>query len=328
MSSAARRFKAAAWLGCAATLSSSLAHATIVERVVAVVGEQAIWLSEVRDRAKPFLLRLEQQAPDGAHRAAATSQLYAQLVEHLVEEELEQKAATRANMSVTAREVEDALVRVASQNNVTVAQVIEEAQRSGLTEAAYRTELKRQLLEAKLLNLRIQGRLRVTEEDTRAAYQALVHDERKQLAFEAAWIRISAPRTLVPQQLKQRRSEVERIAAEARSGLPFEELARRYSEDTATRSRGGMLGSLRPGQLPAAVDTASAGLDVGEVSDPIRVGDDFVILKVTARDKSQLPSYADARQELSQRVYMEKMGKARRHWLDGLRHQTHIEIRL
>lgn len=328
MNSAARRLKTAAWLGSAAALWTTLAQATVVERVVAVVGEQAIWLSEVRDRAKPFLLRLEQQAPDGAHRAAATSQLYAQLVEHLVEEELEQKAANRANMSVTAREVEDALGRVATQNGVTIAQVLEEAQRSGLTEPAYRSELRRQLLEAKLLNLRIQGRLRVTEEDTRVAYQTLVHDERKQLGFQAAWIRISAPRALSPQRLKERRTEIERIVADAKSGVPFEELARRHSEDPATRSRGGMLGSLRPGQLPAAVDAVSFGLDVGEVSDPIRVGDDFVILKVIARDKSQLPSYAEARQELSQRVYMEKMGKARRHWLEGLRRQTHVEVRL
>lgn len=318
----------AAPIGCAAALVTSAANATIVERVVAVVGEQAIWLSEVRDRAKPYLVRLEQQAPDGAHRAAATSQLFAQLVEHLVEEELEQKAANRANVTVTAREVEDALVRVASQNNVTVAQVIEEAGKTGLAEVAYRAELRRQLLEAKLMNLRIQGRLRVTEEDTRAAYQKIVHDERRQLGFQAAWIRISAPRNLAAAELKKRRADAERVAAEARGGLPFGDLARRYSTDPATRNRGGTLGELRPGQLPPAIDAVSLGLDVGEVSDPIRQGDDFVILTVTARDKSQLPTYAEARQELGQRVYMDKMSKAKRHWLDGLRRQTHVEVRL
>ena len=29
-----------------------------------------------------------------------------------------------------------------------------------------------------------------------------------------------------------------------------------------------------------------------------------------------------------ERLYLEKMGKARRHWLDSLRRQTHVEIRL
>jgi peptidyl-prolyl cis-trans isomerase SurA len=69
-------------------------------------------------------------------------------------------------------------------------------------------------------------------------------------------------------------------------------------------------------------------LDAGGVSEPVRQGNDFVILKVVSRDESQLPAYQDARDELSQRVYMEKMGKARTHWIDGLRRQTHVEVRL
>lgn len=312
----------------AAVLASGTASSTVVERVVAVVGEQAILLSELRDRARPFMLRMEQQSPDGAQRAAATSQLYAQLLDRLVEEELEQRAANRANVTVTAREVEDALTRVAAQNGVTVAQVVEEAAKSGLNEVAYRTELKRQLLEAKLLNLRIQGRLRVTEEDVRAAYQKLVQDERQRLGFRAAWIRVSAPRTLTPRELKQRRDRAEELVQLARSGAVFSELARKYSDDADSRARGGSLGALRPGQLPRAVDAVALGLQVGEVSDPVRLGDDFVVLKIQDRDESQLPPYEQAREELSQRVYMDKMGKAKRHWVDGLRRQTHVEIRL
>lgn len=321
------RFRALA-LGFALAIGASSAHATVVERVVAVVGEQAILMSEVRERARPFLVRIEQQSPDSAHRAAATSQLFGQLVERLIEEELEQKAANRANIAITPREVEDAIARVAAQNQVTVAQVIEEAAKSGMSEASYRLELRRQLMEAKLLNLRIQGRLRVTEEDVRAAYQALVAEERQKLGFEAAWIRVAAPRTLSARELKTRRGAAERVAQEARAGIDFTALARRYSSDAATRNSGGILGALRPGQLAAPLDSVARRLDVGQISDPIRHGEDFVVLKILSRDKSQLPSYEEARGELSQRVYMEKMGKARRHWIEGLRRQTHVEVRL
>src|SRR5689334_20409985 len=124
------------------------ARATVVERVVAVVGEQAVLLSELRERARPFLARIDQQSPDGAQRAAAASQLYAQLVQRLVDEELEQKAANRANVSISAREIDDALARVAAQNGVNVARVLEEAEKSGLSEQSYRQEIRRQLLEA------------------------------------------------------------------------------------------------------------------------------------------------------------------------------------
>jgi peptidyl-prolyl cis-trans isomerase SurA len=304
------------------------ASASVVERVVAVVGEQALLLSELRERAKPFLLQLGQQAEDEAHRAAATSQLYARLLRRMVEDELEQKAANRANLNVTAAEIDDALTRIASQNGVPVARVIEEATKSGLTEVSYRHELRRQLLEAKLLNLRIQGRLRVSDDDIRAAYQKLVIDERKQLAFRAAWIKIAAPRNLDATALRARRSEADRIVAEARAGADFAALARRHSADAATRESGGFLGRMKPGQLPPALDSVALGLDSGGVSEPLRYGDDFVVLKILGRDESQLPSFEEAKDELSQRVYLDKMNKARQHWMEGLRRQTHVEIRL
>lgn len=311
-----------------ALTTTSAASASVVERVVAVVGEQALLLSELRERAKPFLMQLGRQAEDESHRAAATSQLYARLLQRMVEDELEQKAANRANLSVTGAEIDDALTRIASQNGVPVARVIEEATKSGLTEQGYRQELRRQLLEAKLLNLRIQGRLRVSDDDIRAAYQKLVIEERKQLGFRAAWIRISAPRALDATALRTRRSEADRLVAEARGGADFAALARRHSVDPATRESGGFLGRMKPGQLPPALDSVALGLESGGVSEPLRYGDDFVVLKILGRDDSQLPPFEEAKDELSQRVYLDKMNKARQHWMEGLRRQTHVEIRL
>jgi peptidyl-prolyl cis-trans isomerase SurA len=318
----------AATLGSCLLLWASDGGATIIERIVAVVGEQAILLSELRDRARPFLLRMEQQPTDEAQRAAATSELYRRLVQRLVEEELEQKAANRSNITVTPREIDDALTRIAAQNNVTVGRVMDEATASGLTEQGYRQELRRQLLETKLLSLRIQGRLRVSEDDVRGAYQRLVVEERRQLGFKAAIIRISAPHTLGEKQLKERRDEADRVVAAARRGEDFTLLARKYSDDASTRGQGGLIGPLKPGQLPAALDAVALSLDVGAVSEPVRYGSDFVILKLVSRDESQLPAFEEARDELGQRVYMEKMNKARSHWIDGLKRQTHVEVRL
>jgi len=51
-------------------------------------------------------------------------------------------------------------------------------------------------------------------------------------------------------------------------------------------------------------------------------------VRVNSRDASQLPSFDEARRELGDRVYMDKMGQARRTWLDGLRRRNHVEVRL
>ena len=47
------------------------ADAAIVERVVAVIGERPILLSELRHRARPHLIAIAAQAPTPAQQAAA-----------------------------------------------------------------------------------------------------------------------------------------------------------------------------------------------------------------------------------------------------------------
>ncbi|MBM4361872.1 MAG: peptidylprolyl isomerase [Deltaproteobacteria bacterium] len=312
----------------AGLFGASAAGGAVVERVVAVVGEHAILLSELRDRARPFLARVEAQTSDPAQLAAARSQLYTQLVGRLVDEELQQRAANRANLTVGPREIEDALERVASQNGVTVERLVEEAAQTGLSEASYRQELRRQLLEAKLLNLRVQGRLRVTEDDVRATYQRIVVEERQKLAFRAEWIRVAIPATLPQPEQAARRALVTRLAARARAGERFQALARSHSTDRATRDRGGDLGWLNPGQLPGPANAAALALDAGGISEPFRLGSDLVVLRVVERAPSTLPGLTEARDELAQRAYMEKMNQARERWLEGLRRQAHVEIRL
>jgi peptidyl-prolyl cis-trans isomerase SurA len=320
---------ATALLFCVTISTPSLeARATVVERVVAIVGERAILLSDLRERAHPFLLRIQQEVPSGAQRAAAISQLYKSLIERMVDEELEQRAANRARIAVTAREVDEAIARIAAQNGLEIEQLVDEAVRSGLTERQYRNEVRRQVLEAKLLNLRLQGRVRVTEDDLRTAYRRILLEERRKLRYTPAWIRIDAPANLTRDELAKRRTLGEQIAAKARAGDDFAALARLHSNDAATRAAGGVLGEVAPGRLPREIERVALTLEAGESSPPIRSGDAFVIVKVLARQESSLPSFEQAREELAERVYLEKMNKARRHWLDGLRKRTHVEIRL
>src|SRR5690606_19312633 len=107
-------FAALAALSCVG-LSSNVARATIVERVVAVVGERAILLSDLKQRATPFLMKvLGQEMPD-AKSNAAISQVFRATLDRMVEEELEHKAAAQAHITVTSEEIDQALRVIASQ---------------------------------------------------------------------------------------------------------------------------------------------------------------------------------------------------------------------
>jgi len=309
-------------LGTALAVSvSHSARATVVERVVAIIGDRAILLSDLKARAQPFLVQVTQGVQPGAQRSAAISQVYKGVLDKIVDEELEERAAIQAKVTVTSKEIDDAIGRVAAQNQITTQKLLAEAARTGVSEVQYRDELRRQLLQAKLVNVRLQGRIRVTDDDLKEAYRKLVQEERQKLGLRVSWIRIPFGTDGSGRALAERVSE-------AAHRQDFAQLAREFSADRATSAEGGLLPQGKPADLPPSIARASLGLDVGEISTPLRVGDDYVIVRVNSRDASQLPSFDDARRELGDRVYMDKMSQARRSWLDGLRRRNHVEVRL
>lgn len=314
-----------ALLTASVTCFSGEAHATIIERVVALVGERPILLSELRERTKPFAQNLP---PTPSERAAAESELYSEMLGRMVDEELLRRVASEAQVSVDREEVEAAIARVASGNGVTVEELLAEVERSGVSAAQYRIELRRQLLDAKVLNVRLQGRIRISEDDVRAEYQQLVSSERQQLEFRAAVIRLDLPATATSTETAKLLAQARALAEQARNGDDFSELSRSHSTDAATRESAGLLPSMRPAQLPPELQSVVLKLEVGEVGAPVRSGNTLVIIKLLERAESSLPSYEKATGQLQQRVQMRKMEKARRTWLDGLRKRTHVEIRL
>lgn len=327
-------------LALAAALAyAAPARAVVVERIVAVVGDRPILLSDLRLRARPFLLQIQQRVPPGAQRAAAESKMFSDLIERMIEEELEAQAAERANITVTSEEIENAFRNIASSQGLTVEQLFAEARKTGLGEQDYRDEIKRQILEGKMLQLRVKGRVRVTEDDVRSMFERMVREERKQREYHAAWIVLHVPAGSSAAARAERAELAAELAERARRGEDFATLARRYSDDSATRDQGGDLGIRAPqGSLSAQMgrrptlgdplEPAAMRLEPGGVAGPIEVGDDFVVMKLISRQPSRYTTLEAARPEMLQRLQAEILEKAKTKWLDELKRRTHVEVRL
>jgi peptidyl-prolyl cis-trans isomerase SurA len=111
-----------------------IAPRRVVNRIVAIVDDVAITKREV-------------------DRRASSGRPAAEILNDLVEEELLATEADRRRIEVDRAEVDAALAEVAKQNNLTVAQIFEAAKQQGFgSEADYRAELKRQLLQLRVIN--------------------------------------------------------------------------------------------------------------------------------------------------------------------------------
>ena len=130
-------------------------HTGVIERVVAVVGHQAILLSELRARAKPYMSKIEKAIPDeGAQRAAARQEAMNDLLDRLIDETLIEAAAKKAGVTVAPDEIDAALKNIAVAQKVTVPALLQVAADQGWSERDYRDEVRHQIVEGKLLYVR------------------------------------------------------------------------------------------------------------------------------------------------------------------------------
>lgn len=329
---------AAALVASALLLAPGRARAIVVEKVVAVVGDRAILQSDLRRRARPFLQKIYATVPDGPQRTAEESKMYSDLAERMVDEQLENDAAVRASVTVSSEEVDNALANIAAMGRVSLTKLFEDVRfNTGMTEQEYRQEIRRQVLEGKLVQRLVQDRIRVTEQDLERMFDRVLKQERAARQYNPAWIVIRVGESPTAEAEKKGRELAAELVARARGGEDFATLAQQHSDD-GTRFKGGDLGIRAPQQSPAAMagkapvlaprlDQIAQDLDVGQVSEPIRYKDAWVVLKVVSRQPSRYTTLDAARREMIQRVKADQLESAKAKWLKDLRNRTHWEIR-
>lgn len=85
------------------------------------------------------------------------------------------------------------------------------------------------------------------------------------------------------QDVAEVQARAESIAAEARGGADFAELARQHSEDDGTREAGGDLGTIARGQMVPEFEGAAFALEQDEVSDPVTSMFGVHVIKATEK---------------------------------------------
>jgi peptidyl-prolyl cis-trans isomerase SurA len=310
-------------LAGSALLFAVPARATVVERIVAVVGDQPILLSELRHRARPALVRIYEQVPV-AQQKVAEAEMYKELLTNMINERLIALAADKLNVTVTTKEVDDQIKLRAADLKMQVAELVAEANRMGFSEDGFRDEIRREILYHKMLETRVRSRVRVTDDDVNDFYKNLQAKERAQQPFRASEIVIDLP---TGPGGEKARLLADALVKSARTGYDFATLARKYSI-APSREKGGDLGTKMPGGYGKLADEAVLRLDVGQVSEPLVVGATLVIVKVTQRAPSQIPPLDEVKDLIFRRVAQDQEQKQVKLWLDELKQGVYIDVRL
>lgn len=296
-------------------LMANSANADVVERVVATVNNEAIFLSDLRKRAVPFLPQVAEASTE-TERMARLKELYEELLTFLVDEQLIRQLASSGGIRVTDADVDNAIENLRLQNNMTEEEFKEALESQGLSQGQYRQDLKRQLIRLKVMNERVRSRVNVTEEQVRSRYEQRARAEGSELRFQVSHVVVPVAEGASAIQVAAKRQEAETL----RASLTPENFNAR-----APQLGGGDLGWLTRGDLPEELERALLPLNAGEISDPVRGGSGFHIFFLQDRQVGAgFPSYDEMKQELYREMLDAAMTRQEKIFLDEIRRKAVI----
>ena len=121
------------------------------------------------------------------------------------------------------------------------------------------------------------------------------------------------------------REKIEFVAEQLEKGAEFGDMAREFSDDTATGADGGDLGFITRGQMVEEFEEAAFSLEVGEVSGIVETQFGYHILKVFDREEGRMQEYDEVKESLS--TYLSELKKAEKweEFIMGLIDNAEIE---
>jgi len=321
-----KRFSNKVVLAAFAALAGSRAAAELVDRVAAVVNSEIITLSEVEKRAAPELALLTDATKD---RAAQRNKIIHEALDQLVADRLMDWQLKEQHVEVTDQEVDAAAENLKVQNGFDDKKLEEALKSQGMTVASWKNDvLRKQLARLKLIRSKVEGKVKVSDDDVRSAYQKWLRMEAGDAEVRARHILIKLDANAPPEEVERTRQKAQKITEEARQpGVDFAELAKRKGEG-ASAAEGGDLGYFPRGVMLAEFEKVAFALQPGEVSDPVRTSFGWHVIKLEERRAVPVKSYQEMEATLREKLRAAQLEKASESYIQELKQSAVVELKI
>jgi peptidyl-prolyl cis-trans isomerase SurA len=304
-----------------------------IDRIAAVVGEKPIFLSEVRRRVRPHFYRIDFMGGDPKDRDAAKRTAMREMVERMIDEQLEAADAEKTHISTDDAEIDGGIKQVLAQAKLSKDDLLAEVKKQGMTETEYRDEIRRQIIEGKLVQLRVRVRIKVGEPEARAVYATWVKEQTGENApIDVRMVAVQIPSGANADVQKAKETLATQIAAQAKSGTDFCTLVTKHTDDAATKNTCGSRGPMARAMLLADIAKAVAPLKPGETAGPILFTDPagskaYLVMQRAPGAAKPPPAFEKVKDQMTERAYREATERERKKWLEELRKGTYIEVK-
>jgi peptidyl-prolyl cis-trans isomerase SurA len=255
----------------------------VVDRIVAVVNDEVITERELAARVDFALRQLAQQGTQPPARQV----LERQLLERTINDRVQMQHARDTGTRVDDAELDRAMVKIAEQNKMTVAELRTVLAKDNVPYDKFREDIRSEITLSRLREREVAQKIVVTESEVDNFIQSQMAQPGRD-EFNVSHILVSVPEKATPEQIQERRVRAEQALAQIKGGADFRQVAAAVS-DGPEALQGGLLGWRESSRLPALFLDALRPMQAGQLSELLRSSNGFHIRRLNERRGGAAP---------------------------------------
>ena len=176
----------------------------------------------------------------------------------------------------------------------------------GKNSSKYQVPEKRSARYALLDLAKLRASINVSDDELRAYYNAHIDQYKVENRVHVEHILFKTVGK-TDAEVAEIRKKAEDVLNQAKHGANFEDLAKKYSEDDASKDKGGDLGWIVDGQTVPEFQQAAFTIPKGSISDLVKTQYGFHIIKVLDRETAHTKDFAEVRDTILPQVLDDKV---------------------
>ena len=299
--------------------------AKVVDRIVAVVNDDIILLSELDESFKSYADRIMAHGYSLEEERRTLFNVREEILNQLIDQKLTDQQIKRSKITVSDNEIDNSIERLKEANFFTDEELRGMLDAEGLTMEEYRKRIKDQILRAKLVNFEIKSKIVITKEDIESYYKSHSDKYSEIKKYRLSNIIMKVPSFASEEEKLGVLEKMEMVLAKLKTGEPFSEIANSYSESSFFSDAGG-LGLFEIKELSPRIQEAIKDMKAGEFTPVLDTDQGYQIFYIQEIVNVPGKSLEEASPEIEDILYKEIVDKKFLSWIDKLREMSHIKI--
>jgi peptidyl-prolyl cis-trans isomerase SurA len=259
-----------------------------IDRVVAVVNDEAITQYELDDAKRIVLQQLKQQKV----AQPPADVLDKQVLERLITERALLQYAKDNGIKVDDVQVERTIQRIAEDNKMTPDEMRKALAKDNIPYAKYREDVRNEITMQRVREREVDNRITVSDSEVDLYLATIKAQSGGEAEYRVAHILVLVPEQANTDQIDARRRRADEALRNIKTGGDFAQVAAAFS-DAGDALQGGNLGWRQGARLPTVFAETVRKMKVGDVSPVLRSPAGFHIVKLLDKRSRDEPAVVD-----------------------------------